>query len=132
MGSFKHFILIAALVPWPSTALAQCRVCDEVIELNSDYARCFNSAFEEILAEAATSPNGRARVDLASCDDGTGEKDRGGLLVMPSVPGPQKISKSVYLLDETYIICLKELLSRHADELDPTRTFDLYEECRDG
>lgn len=123
-------VLPLGLLVFSTPARAQCRVCDEVIELNSAYATCFVSVFDGLLAKVAASPSGRAKVDMAICQDGAGDKDRGGLLVMPSIAETVAPQKSVYLLDQGYLLCLRDLVARFDGQFDPTRTFDLYEECK--
>lgn len=125
-------VLALGLLAFSTSARAQCRVCDEVIELNPAYATCFVSAFDGLLAEVAVSPSGRTKVDLANCQNGAGDKNRGGLLVMPSIAEGSEPRKSVYLLDHAYLLCLRDLVARFEGQFDPTRTFDLYEECQSG
>lgn len=113
-----------------SIATAQCRVCDEIIELDSVLAQCFIQNFEVFRQEAQTDPKGHATIDMTDCSNTTGDTERGGLLTMPSLRVDRKPLKAVYVLDEPYLECLRRLIDSHSGPLDPSVQFDLFEQCR--
>lgn len=131
------FLAAAMLVP-TGAAMAECPVCDDVIELTSFRAACFIENHETIVQAVAAAPNGRMPIDLDACMVG-GDKleTRGALADMPTLEGvlPEASDrtapiKSVYLLDLASVECLKDLIEAHSGPFDPVATFDLFGRCQ--
>lgn len=131
--------LIAGLLGFGlvQSALAECFICDEVVELDAVRAGCFLSDFESHIANIRNSENRRAEVNLAPC---TGEVAAGtrGLEVFPELPdggereavGDSQLDlRLVYVLEETSALCLKELLENLQEPIDPMIRIDLVESC---
>ncbi|WP_246191313.1 hypothetical protein [Aureimonas leprariae] len=119
-----------------SAAVADCLVCDEVVELDGIRARCFQQDYGKFLERAERSKTGNAEVDLGTCagDDGTEQR---GLDKFPSLDpldaGTESVRsplRSVYVLDKPAIVCLKRLLDDYRGLIDPKVQFDLLEQCR--
>lgn len=124
------FAVLCALVATP--AAAECFICDEVVELNEEYATCFTENFDTLMDALDTAPAGRQQVNLAGCgaDSGTAGR-RGGLLEMGTLPlaTPNTPIKSNYILDRPLALCLRELIAAHDGPFDPSVAFDLVEAC---
>ncbi|WP_253958295.1 hypothetical protein [Rhizobium sp. WYJ-E13] len=113
-----------------------CYVCDEVVELNTALASCFQQSYDKILATARSSPASRAEVNFSAC--GASDEEKRGIDSMPLLgSGEQKKDgakqvalRSVYILDTASIVCLRRLLDAQGNNLDPRRSFDLQEECQ--
>ena len=121
------FLWVASL----GSAEAQCRVCDEIVELDDRLASCFVRQYEALENAVASSPNGVMKIDLTGCKGGPeGDTERGGLLTMPSLTTPIRRLKSVFILDEAYVKCLRDLIASHEGPIDPTVEFDLFRQCR--
>lgn len=130
MGSFRTLAATLALCVTAQGALAQCRICDEVIELNAEYAQCFAQKYDAMLSTLTTTGTKRIKVDLADCAGGAADQERSGLLVMPSLTGQPRPPKSVYILDAAYLTCLNDLLGKYDGPFDPQAQFDLFEQCQ--
>lgn len=140
--SSSSFAFAASLLA--TGAMADCVICDEVVVLGPSEADCFLERFDDFAADIAASPRGRATLDLAKCQGGTADGDRSvtTLPVVPSLPSvptgtasegpvdPAQGHKTAYLFDAAYADCLRELLAAHEGPIDPTVTFDLFEECQ--
>lgn len=126
-------VIKSAAILWvvsASLAIAQCRVCDEVVELDATLAQCFMENYDLFRQQAQTDPKGHTKVDMTDCSDASGDAERGGLLTMPSLRVDRKPLKAVYLLDTQYLDCLRTLIDNHDGPLDPSVQFDLFEQCR--
>ena len=133
---------VLILVLWAAPAAAECFICDEVVELNDDYAACFIENFDLVLEAFVSSPGGRQTVNLAGCEADGGARRRGGLLEMGGLttemaPLPPETSeagqiKSVYILDRPLALCLRDLIDAHEGPFDPSVAFDLVEACNGG
>lgn len=130
MGFSRTLAAALVLCSMAQTGFAQCRICDEVIELNAEYAQCFAQKYDAMLSTLATSGTGRIKVDLADCAGGAVDQERSGLLVMPSLTGQPRPPKSVYILDAAYLTCLNDLLVKYDGAFDPQAQFDLFEQCQ--
>ncbi|MGJ8617156.1 MAG: hypothetical protein ACSHWS_09960 [Sulfitobacter sp.] len=111
-------------------ANAQCRVCDEVVEMDQTLASCFVRQFAAIEKAVASAPSGRMKIDLSGCKGVQTDGERGGLLSMPSLTEPARRLKSVFILDLPYAKCLHDLLTEIEGPIDPTVEFDLFVQCR--
>lgn len=128
-------LLTATLAQVPLAA-ATCMVCDDLVEFDQPRALCFTSNYESYLDAARKSPTRAAEVDLTACAGGSGDESR-GLERMRALFPPEKPAdnvadqslRSVYILDEAGIICLRRLIESYEGAFDPAR-FDLYEGCR--
>lgn len=120
----------------PVRADPPCYICDEVVELNTALAGCFQQDFDKILATAKNSPTSSAEVNFSAC--GASDKEVRGIDTMPSLARRQQkeggaepvVLRSVYILDTASIVCLRRLLERQGNNLDPKRSFDLQAECQ--
>lgn len=138
MRCFKLSPLLLLCLSAPG--LAECIVCDEIVEINSARAECFMKNHSAIAAAIVGAPNGRAPIDLDSCEvNGEKMSMRGGISDLPTPLGvpSQPLSaigpvpqKSVYLLDKALVDCLKSLIEQHPASLDPVARFDLFEQCQ--
>ena len=126
--------IVLAGVVWVASmgaAAAQCRVCDEVVEMDDRLASCFVRQYAALESAVSSAPNGVMKIDLSGCKGGAGaEGERGGLLTMPSLTTPVRRLKSVFILDQAYVQCLRDLIANHEGPIDPTVEFDLLRQCR--
>ncbi len=129
---FKSAAVLVSIALAPSIAIGSCYICDEVVEVNDVIADCVISEYESIANEVSRSENGRSTIDLAACSASAkdGVKNR-ALSSLPELGHAHESSnlKTVYILDEFGLNCLKELIESHRGEFDPTVTFDLFESC---
>lgn len=111
---------------------AACLICDELVELNAESATCFLDNYDQLSHHLDETGDERITVNFAACSGSNTSTDRGGLLTIPLLPkggaGPRNI-KMVYILDMRGISCLKDLLLEFDDTIDPSVSFDLFEEC---
>ena len=127
-------VAVAATLALGSTNASACLVCDEVIELDQPRASCFSASYDRFLSAARNSPSQSAQIDLSECVGASGTENRGLDRIGPSIDGnartmeTQPQLRSVYILDEAGIVCLKGLLDDYEGAYDPAR-FDLYESC---
>lgn len=131
---FSSFVAVLLGAFAAAPAKAECFVCDDVIELTEEYASCFESGFDELMAALDASNLDRQMVNLAGCSVG-GEQSatRGGLLEMGVLPEVQSGSlKSVYILDRASAICLRDAIDNYDAPFDPSTVFRLAEVCTDG
>lgn len=131
MHCFRTILATCLLAVAATGATAQCLLCDEVVEIDQTYADCFRAQYAEYLAKLETSGNGRVQVNLGVCNGTQTEAERSGLTTMPTLDSgiQSRRMKSIYVLDEPYLRCLKNLLDRHPGSFDPSVEFDLYEKC---
>lgn len=123
--------LIIGLGPHMATA-QECWICDEVVEVTEDYARCYLDNFEVLLNAFDNSGLERQQVNLAGCAGGTADGTR-GLLTMGNLGTSSTPSvKSVYTLDRSSAICLRDLLAAFDGPLSPSAVFRLNEACENG
>lgn len=130
MGYFRLSALTAMV--WClglEMAGAKCRICDEIVVFDPPLASCFVSRFDAYEKDVASAPNGMLEIDLGHCSELHRERERGGLLAMPSLTAPGRRLKSVFMLDAAYVKCLGELLTNLETPIDPTIEFDLYAQC---
>lgn len=115
-----------------SSAVAECYVCDEVVEFDAVRAACFMTGFERFSFEADA--KGRAEVDLSDCAGGSAVNSR-GLDAFPyfpdgtASPADPKL-RSVYILDEGALTCLHTILMNRKDPIDPSLQIDLATSCQ--
>ncbi len=119
--------MIAALIVTPAMTQAQCFICDEVIEIDRAGADCFLQNLADHRANAQSSEDGFAEVDIYVCYNADRSGTRGGVEVMPTLPQGD-VDKTVYTLDPGSIDCLANLVAQ-GGAFDPTEVFDLTEEC---
>jgi hypothetical protein len=126
-------VLMSAL---PTRAEQPCYVCDEVVELNTALAGCFQKDYEKILATAQSAPTARAEINLSAC--GASDQEKRGMDSFPLLGEKaqkqgrvqQAALRSVYILNTASIVCLRRLLDAQGGNLDPKRSFDLQAECQ--
>lgn len=126
-------ILLTLAVPWPTQAA--CYVCDEVVELNDELAGCLVASFDQHLTRVRQSNEKYSTVDLTDCIGSDGSENR-GIVKMP-VPGatieaPDDEStalRTVYIMDEASLVCLRKLIDPLKGKLSPVKLFDLTKEC---
>lgn len=111
-------------------ASAECYVCDEVITLDNDQAKCFSSKYDDILKAIEAAPEKRVPVNLLVCSIGTKRSATRGVVNLPTTAAPQTAYKFNYLLDKSGAECLNILIKEHKGELTPAKTFDLLKECK--
>jgi hypothetical protein len=110
-----------------------CWICDDVVEVNSNYAECYVSNFDLLMQSFEERGVERHQVNFAGCE---GSEDttstRGGILKMGGLPESSPTSsKTVYTLSRRSAICLKDLIEDFEGELDPKIVFKLNEQCAD-
>lgn len=133
LGMAATLALMSAL---PVRADPTCYVCDEVVELNTALASCFQQDYDKILAAARSSPALRAEVNFSAC--GASDEEKRGIDRFPLLGDKgqkqggteQAALRSVYILDTASIVCLRRLLEAQGGNLDPKRSFDLQSECQ--
>ena len=125
-------VIMLAAVPLP--VLANCFICDEVVELDANSAACFTTEAEAYLTAAKSSERKIAEVDLSQCAGGSVDATRGldSFTKLPSPDGAAPAAsqaRMVYMLDQQSITCLSRILSEAAPEFNPTAVIDLVEDC---
>jgi hypothetical protein len=125
----RCFSGVAVTLVLAGPAGAQCYICDEIVELNAEGARCFldkYDSFRQPLAAGETT----VEVDLGNCEDvQTSDGTRGGVQVMPGLaPRANSGLKTVFTFDDAYLSCLHDLVAAQ-DKIDPTIEFDLADQC---
>lgn len=130
---FSKVLIVCAALGFVAPAHANCFVCDEVVELTSDYATCYSENFDILIAALEASAVDRQQINLAGCNGGQdAASNRGGLLEMGALPAAGQASvKSVYILDRASAICLRDLIVAHDAAYDPSAVFRLGEVCAD-
>lgn len=131
MHYFRSFIVtvVVSVSSFVNPTYAACFVCDEVVEMNEDYAKCYLADYEKLLENITNSAKGRAKINLGSCVGDKPGGDRGGLATMPNIDNQSKRLKMIYVFDSGSAVCLKKLLDSHTGLFTPTITFDLYKVC---
>lgn len=137
MHSFRvitSILGLGVLVVSSTSVAAQCYVCDQVVEVTDEYAKCYVENFQSLLDALDTAPGGRHQVNLAGCRvQGDQVGKRGGLLDFGDLPPPENTqAKSIYILDKKSAVCLYRLISEFPDDFDPKAVFDLVAACEDG
>jgi hypothetical protein len=120
----------------PRHAEASCYVCDEVVELDNALATCLLEEFDQHLTRVQQSSDNYSSVDLSHCVGSDGSENR-GIVAMP-VPGViydnatsgTVALRTVYIMDEESLLCLRKLVDPLKGKLSPVRQFDLTKECR--
>lgn len=116
-------------------AQAACYVCDEVVELNDELADCLVANFDQHLTRVRQSNEKYSSVDLTGCIGSDGSENR-GIVKMP-VPGSTNEATSsessalrtVYIMDEASLVCLRKLVDPLKGKLSPVKLFDLTKDC---
>lgn len=129
-----------SLVPALTTALllsgpvlANCFLCDTMVELDQQAANCFLERADEWAENAQNDSAKRTIVDLGPCLQ-TMPTDRRSIDAFPSVPDPQdNIDKerlrTSYLLELNSIQCVSERLASNPGPINPFLRIDLVADC---
>ena len=119
---------------------ADCFVCDEVVEFDAVRAACYLSEYSAYIDRAKEEASGRVEIDLTDCAGTIADNSR-GLSAFPFFPeqknshdGDAPIAieglRSVYILEEEALTCLKDYLLGLESPIDPSLTIDLIEDCQ--
>ena len=130
--AFRKLIFISVLLSsFTVPAHATCYVCDEVVEVTEEFAKCYISNYELLLDALETAPGGRQQINLAGCGVASDNaSNRAGLIEFGTLPTQAKdSSKSVYILDEVLAVCLHKLITEYKSRFVPKTVFDLAEMC---
>ena len=126
---FSKVVLAFIALCSPLELHAQCFICDEVVEMNAAGAACFLEKRSEYEAELQSGSDGFVEVNLNECIGTDVSASRGGVEVMPRLaPSDGGVDKTVYTLDQSGLTCLADLVLQ-TNEFDPSRQFDLIEDC---
>lgn len=126
-----------SLVLLRSATAESCFICDEVVELDSSTASCFNQIYEDALAYFQLNEGGFAKLDLTQCSGGSATTSRGldrfsdkdPAEIVSESPASGKV-RSVYFLDKPSVECIQQKLVAHSGPIDPSLRIDIAEECR--
>ncbi len=142
MRSFKDLsrvlaiaFLLLAITVVRGNSETPCYVCDEVVELDDRLAGCLLAEFDDHLMRVRQSSDRYSSVDLSDCAGTDGSENR-GIIAMPvpgDLPGAEEAKdaplRTVYIMDEAGLLCLRKLLDPLKGKLSPVRMFDLTKEC---
>ncbi|AJY46829.1 hypothetical protein [Martelella endophytica] len=112
----------------PGMALAQCFICDTVVELNDASAACFLENADGFIAAADKDPGRRTEVNLKICGGGRGLEAFPSLNSLAPQADAADNDQLVYFLDVERIECLQRLLD--GAEIKGSVRIDLETECR--
>lgn len=126
-------LLLALSMVQPAAA---CFVCDEVVELDQIRASCFLAEYDTFEQAIRQSRERRTEIDLSACakDVATGLRGIDALPVFPTSRDAALTLKanlrSVYILDEKSVACVKKLLEDRDEPIDPSIRIDLSSACQ--
>lgn len=109
----------------------ECWICDDVVELNDEYADCYLANYDLLMESFEAEGLERHQVNLAGCASVEGTQGtRGGLLQMGGLRADSvTATKSIYTLSREFAVCLKVLIEKNEDPMDPSVVFRLTEQC---
>lgn len=116
----------------PTSARAECLVCDNMVEMDDFEATCYLTEFGTIMSELEAAPSGRSAISLTACAEEQRKRARGGLDLMPSpklATTPDETRDSTFVLDADGALCLYDLIAKAKRPIDPAMIVDLSKEC---